>query len=37
MEEDESILWVPGFRQSEFCRVTAETQQIVWLSLKGES
>jgi tRNA(Ile)-lysidine synthase len=37
VEGDESILWVPGYRQSEFCRVTEETRQIVWLTLKGEN
>jgi tRNA(Ile)-lysidine synthase len=36
-EGSEKILWVAGFRQSHFCRVTAETRQTVWLSLERDS
>jgi hypothetical protein len=35
-EGAEMILWVPGLRQSNFCRVTAETRQIIRLSLEGD-
>ncbi len=28
------ILWVPGFRQSDDCRVSSETQRIIWLNMK---
>lgn len=28
------IVWLPGFRIAEFCRVTEETRQVLWLSIK---
>ena len=33
----EEIIWVPGFRQSDLCRVTGETQHIVWLILEEDT
>jgi tRNA(Ile)-lysidine synthase len=35
--EGEIILWVAGFRQSHFCQVTAESRQLVWLSMERDN
>ena len=34
VDGSEELLWVPGFRQSDDCRVSSETQRIIWLILK---
>jgi tRNA(Ile)-lysidine synthase len=34
VDGSEEIIWVPGFRQSEICRVRPETQRIVWLLME---
>jgi len=34
LDGSSEILWVPGFRQSDDCRVSSETQRIIWLIMK---
>jgi tRNA(Ile)-lysidine synthase len=32
----DDVIWVPGFRIAEFCKVTAKTKRVVELELKKE-